>query len=122
MSREALSGHQAWSPSAPGSHLTSWIETIFGDREEAESALRADRPAFIIRRDIMKFVPEYIRACIISPGDIAQIKGFQELFIYLNQDASATLRQLVVAYFRNTPSLRGHLSQSCASVRSTKEF
>lgn len=50
---------------------------------------------------------------IVHSGDIAQIEGFRELFILLNTDPGADeLRQLIVTYFNNSPSLQGHLGQS----------
>jgi hypothetical protein len=83
------------------------------DSEDAEGALCSDRPNFIKSREILKLIPGKIRKRITHLGDNAQIEGFQELFIYLNQNPGPKiLRRLVVAYFHDTLHLRAHLSQS----------
>jgi len=80
---------------------------------EAESALCRDRPNFLTRHDIVQFIPPAIAKRVNHPGDIAQIEGFQELFVHLNTDPSAEkLRKLVVDYFNGSPILRPYLSQS----------
>jgi hypothetical protein len=97
------------SRSAP--RRSSWTETIFLDSFEAEAALCNERAAFIKRHDIMALIPETIKALIISM-ESAHIRGFRELFVYLNnQRATKKLRRLVVAYFRESPVLSGHLSE-----------
>jgi len=107
MSPEASSSRHAFPSRQP-----SWAERKFLDSEDAKAALCSDRPAFIIRHDILKHIPGKIKRCITYPGAVANIEGFQELFIYLNKTpGQKVLRQLVESYFASSPSLRGHLSQ-----------
>jgi hypothetical protein len=83
----------------------------FYPSDEAESALCRDRPNFLTRHDIMQFIPPAIAKRVNHPGDIAQIEGFQELFIHLNTDPSAEkLRKLIVDYCNDSPILRPYLS------------
>ena len=97
-------------PRSP-SYQSSWIEATFVDGEAAEDALCNDRPSFVVRNDIMSLIPRNIRRCLAHSADLAQIEGFQDLFIYLNDRPGAhELRRLVIAYFRSSPCLRGHLS------------
>ena len=85
----------------------------FYSSDEAESALCRDRPNFLTRHDIVQFIPPAIAKRVNHPGDIAQIEGFQELFLHLNTDSSAEkLRKLVADYFNGPPILRPYLSQS----------
>ena len=65
----------------------------------------------------MDLIPDEIKKQIVHAGDTAQIKGFQELFVYLNDKGSAKkLCRLVAFYFKDSPVLSGHLSewQACA--------
>ena len=48
---------------------------------------------------------------ITHPEPTAQITGFQELFVHLNRQNTEQLRLLVVEYFRESPVLRGNLSE-----------
>jgi len=80
--------------------------------DDAEAALCADRPTFIMRHEILKRTPGKIKKCITFPGDIAQIEGFQELFIYLTErPGSKALHRLIVSSIAGFHSLREHLSQ-----------
>jgi len=98
-------------PSSP--HRVTWTNKIFKKSDDAEDSLCKDRSAFVLRNDIMKLIPSRITKYMIHSGPEAQIRGFEELFLYLNKDrSSAPLRQLIHAYFNDSPSLRGHLSQS----------
>ena len=90
----------------------SWTQATFYNSFDAETGLSADRPSFIIRHDIMGLVPEEIKRQILHMGENAQIAGFRELFLYLNnQPRAKRLRALIIAYFRDSPVLRGHLSE-----------
>jgi len=90
---------------------------MFIDSDEAEAALAEDRSAFVRRYDIMALVPSHIKKCMIHSDAIAQIRGFQDLFVYLNKDSSPRqLRRLVEAYFMDCPPLRGYLSQLTLSL------
>jgi hypothetical protein len=81
------------------------------DGEDAETDLSMDRAKFLQRHDIMALIPKHIKRHIIHPGDRGQIHGFQELFVYLeNSSVALELRQLVAAYFAESPELRPHLS------------
>ena len=98
-------------PSSP--RQAAWTDETFIKSNEAEASLCEDRPAFVLRNDIMALIPNHIKKHIIHSNANAQILGFQELFVYLNKDRSpARLRQLISAYFNDSPPLRGHLSQS----------
>jgi hypothetical protein len=89
----------------------SWTEATFHNSFDAETGLSADRPGFITRHDIMRLIPEEIKRQIVHAGETAQIAGFRELFLHLNnQPRAQKLRGLVIAYFRDSPVLRGHLS------------
>jgi len=86
------------------SHQPSWTERKFLDGDDAEAALCFDRPAFIMRHDILKLIPGSIQRRITHPGDIVNIEGFWELFIYLNKTpGQKVLRQLVESYFASSP-------------------
>ena len=87
------------------------------DGEGAEMDLRTDRPKFLQRPDILALIPKRIKRHITHPGDVGQIYGFQELFLYLEQSSAAIdLRLLVTAYFASSPYLRRHLSMSYVTV------
>jgi len=91
--------------------------------DEAESALCRDRPNFLTRHDIVQLIPPAITKRVNHPGDIAQIEGFQELFVHLNTDPSAEkLRKLVVNYFNGSPILRPYLSQSHRLIYRTTRY
>lgn len=93
------------------------------DSDEAEDALCHDRPGFIMRREILKLIPGKIKKHITHPGDNAQIKGFQELFVYLNKHPGPErLRRAVAAFFDDTVHLRPHLSQSLLHPASRRHF
>ena len=110
MSRVASSSRRV--PSCLPSRRPSWTERTFVDSDDAEVALCSDRSAFIVRREILKSIPRKIKKQITHPGDNAHIDGFQELFVYLNKSPGPkVLRQLVISYFTDSSSLRGHLSQ-----------
>jgi hypothetical protein len=100
----------------------TWTDEIFKKSDDAEASLCEDRSAFVLRNDIMALIPPRITKFMNHSGPEAQIRGFQELFLYLNKDRSpAQLRQLIHAYFNDSPSLRGHLSQS-SHVSPMKEY
>src|ERR1700733_4993488 len=89
------------------SHGSSWTEATFVDSDEAEDALCNDRPSFVVRNDIMKLIPRKIQRRITHSADLAQIDGFQDLFIHLNSHPGPhELRHLIIAYFRGSPYLR----------------
>ena len=93
-------------------YRTTWAGETFVESFEAQIALSEDRPAFISRRDIMALIPDNIKLFIMHTDPRAQIDGFQELFVLLNNDPNrTTLRRLIEAYFNDSPPLRGHLSQ-----------
>ena len=99
-------------PSRLPSRRPSWTERTFVDSDDAETVLCSDRSAFIVRREILKSIPRKIKKRITHPGDNAHIDGFQELFVYLNKSPGPKiLRRLVISYFTDSSSLRGHLSQ-----------
>jgi len=94
-------------------YRVTWTDEIFKKSDDAEDSLCKDRSAFVLRNDIMKLIPRRITRYMTHSGPEAQIRGFEELFLYLNKDpSSAPLRELIHAYFNDSPSLRGHLSQS----------
>ena len=94
------------------SFCSVWTVDAFVDSDDAEAALCANRTAFV-QRDVKTSIPSHIWKQIVHPGDIAQITGFQELFLILNTNPAADgLRQLVVDYFNDSPPLRAHLSES----------
>ena len=94
-------------------YQVTWTNEIFKKSDEAEASLCEDRSVFVLRNDIMALIPRHITRYMIHSAPEAHIRGFQELFLYLNKDPSPTrLRQLIHAYFNDSPSLRGHLSQS----------
>jgi len=110
MSANASSSRHAVTPFP--SRRPSWTERTFVASDEAEAALCSDRPEFIKRKEILNLVPERIKKRIIHTGDNAQIKGFEELFIYLNENpGQKKLRQLIISYFKSSPSLHELLSQ-----------
>jgi hypothetical protein len=93
-------------------YRTTWAEETFIDSDQAQNELSSDRPAFILRKDIMALIPSDIKRHIIHPDAIAQIRGFTDLFIFLNNDYNATsLRPLIETYFNDSTPLRGNLSQ-----------
>ena len=97
---------------SPDPYRSDWTEETFVNSVEAETALCEDRSAFVLRNDIMALIPDNIKKYMIHSDTIAHIRGFQELFVYLNKGRNPTrLRQLLEAYFNNCPPLRGHLSQ-----------
>jgi hypothetical protein len=103
----------------PPAPRTTWAEETFIAPHEAETALSEDRQAFLSCRDIMGLIPRKISRHLVHSDPRAQIEGFQELFILLNNDPNAkALRQLIVSYFNNSPPLRGHLSQYSYSIPS----
>jgi hypothetical protein len=61
----------------------------------------------------MALIPRHIKMHIIHPGDNGQIRGFEELFVYLEVISVASeLRGLVEGYFAESPVLQPHLSVS----------
>ena len=103
-----------FSPSpSPTSRRTNWADDTFISSDEAVAALCNDRSSFVVRNDIMTLVPGHIRLRMTHHDASAHIPGFQELFIYLNNNQSSTrLRQRIEDYFDNSPPLRENLSQS----------
>jgi hypothetical protein len=90
----------------------SWTADTFHDSDQAELALCRNRPNFLRRDDIVKIIPSAIAKRIYHPGDIAQIAGFQELFVHLNTNPDAEeLRRLIVNYFNASFDLRCYLSK-----------
>jgi hypothetical protein len=76
------------------------------------SALCADRVKFVEQREIREATPEQIWTYIVHFDSSAQIKGFQELFVHINNDPNAdNLRLLIHGYFANSESrwLKAHL-------------
>ena len=114
MSRAKRSRRQRPSrPSHPSPHRRNWADDTFISSDDAEDALCNDRFSFVVRGDIMTFVPGHIRLRMTHHDPSAHIPGFQELFIYLNNNqGSMHLRQMIEDYFDNSPPLRGNLSQS----------
>jgi hypothetical protein len=109
--RKSDDGPPPRSVSPPGPQ-TTWAEETFVSVDEAKIALSEDRPAFVSHADIMELIPIHISWHIIHSDSVAQIRGFQELFILLNNDPNtSTLRRLIEAHFNDSPPLRGHLSQ-----------
>ena len=97
----------------PSPRRTSWADDTFSSSNEAQAALCNDRSSFVVRRDIMTLVPDHIEMRMTHHDPSAHIPGFQELFIYLNNNQSSMhLRQMIEDYFDNSPPLRGNLSQS----------
>ena len=89
-----------------------WTADTFHDSDQAELALCRDRPNFLMGYDIVKLIPSAIAKHIHYPGDIAQIAGFQELFVHLNTNPDAEeLRKLIVNYFNAPLNLRCYLSK-----------
>ena len=81
------------SPS-PSPCRTNWADDTFISSDEAVAALCNDRSSFVVRNDIMTLVPGHIRLRMTHHDASAHIPGFQELFIYLNNNQSSTrLRQ-----------------------------
>src|ERR1700733_1786922 len=65
----------------------------------------------------MALIPRNIKTHILHPGDTGQIRGFEELFVYLEiTPVALELRQLVVTYFAESPALRSHLSAYAMSL------
>jgi len=94
-------------------YRVTWTDETFKKSDEAEASLCEDRSAFVLRNDIMVLIPRRITKYMIHSAPEAHIRGFQELFLYLNKNRSPKrLRHLIHAYFNDSPSLRGHLSQS----------
>jgi len=94
-------------------YRVTWTDEIFKKSDDAEDSLCNDLSAFVLRNDIMKLIPRRITRYMTHSGPEAQIRGFQELFLYLNKDPSPMpLRHLIHTYFNDSPSLRGHLSPS----------
>ena len=89
---------------------SSWIVETFVDGISAEIDLCADRAGFIKRNDLMAHIPDHIKRRIMHPSPESQIRGFEELFVYLNTVGAEALRSLVIAYFDDTLPLRSHLS------------
>ena len=87
-----------------------WIAETFVDGISAEIDLCADRAGFIKRNDVMDHIPDHIKRRIMHPSPESQIRGFEELFVYLNTSGAEALRSLVIAYFDDTVPLRSHLS------------
>jgi len=91
--------------------LPGWLADTFVNSDGAEAALCADRSGFL-RNDQLELIPLDIQRHIIHPDVIAHIAGFRELFNYLNTNPTAnSLRQHVVDYFNDQPSLRVHLRE-----------
>jgi hypothetical protein len=100
------------SPS-PSLHRTSWADDTFISSNEAQAALCNDRSSVVVRGDIMTLVPDHIKMRMTHHDPSAHIPGFQELFIYLNNNRSSMrLRQMIEDYFDKSPPLRENLSQS----------
>ena len=97
----------------PSPRRTSWVDDTFISSDEAVTALCNDRFSFVMRGDIMTLVPGHIKLRMTHHDASAHIPGFQELFIYLNNNQSSMpLRQMIEDYFDISPPLRGNLSQS----------
>ena len=112
MSEISFSRHILRCRSPPFDRL-GWTADTFHDSDQAELALCRDRPNFLMRYDIVKLIPSAIAKHIYHPGDIAQIAGFQELFVHLNTNPDAEeLRKLIVNYFNALLNLRCYLSKS----------
>ena len=71
----------------------------------------SDRPRFLQQPEILELIPKSIMKKINNPGDIAQLLGFEALFIYLERPGTDDLRERIETYFWNHRDLRGHLSK-----------
>ena len=97
----------------PSPCRTNWADDAFISSNEAQAALCNDRSSFVVCSDIMTLVPDHIKMRMTHHDPSAHIPGFQELFIYLNNNQSSMrLRQMIEDYFDKSPPLREHLSQS----------
>jgi hypothetical protein len=97
--------------SHPSLHRNTWAQEKFINADQAEAALCGDRPAFVSRNDIMRLIPKHIKKRILHSDALAQIRGFEDLFIFLNENRrTKSLRGLIETYFDNSPPLQGHLS------------
>jgi hypothetical protein len=111
MSIEASSSRHA--PLRPLPNQLSWTQKSFVDSDQAEAALCADRAAFVQNHTVMRMIPRKISKHIEHHDAVAQIRGFQELFIYLNKKfCSKSLRGRIRTHFLDSPYLCGHISES----------
>jgi len=104
------------SSSRPPPSRPKWTEETFISSDEALAALAEDYSVFIGRYDIMNHIPGRIKKFMRLASrrvDPHAMLGFQDLFCHLDSERCSTLlRELIEAYFNDSPSLRGHLSQS----------
>jgi len=88
---------------------SSWTADTFIDSNDAEDALCGDRSGFLKSVQI-ELIPRHIWSHLIHPEPAVHIKGFRNLFDYLNTEPIVDdLRQLVVNYFNEYPYLQPHL-------------
>ena len=79
-------------------------------------ALNDARVAFLQWGGVSKLLPQGVRMHLNNGTGDGQIKGFNELFLFLAGSVGADeLRKKVLEFFSFTPSLEGHLksSRSC---------
>lgn len=79
-------------------------------------ALNNEREAFLHWGKASRLMPRHVRVCLNNKTGDGQIKGFDELFVYLARtEASDELREKVLEFFSITPALKRHLkpSRSC---------
>ena len=105
------------SSSCPPRSRPKWTEETFINSDEALAALSEDLSVFMQRHDITMHIPPRIQKFMYfaSRGctDFRAIVGFQDLFCHLDSERCPTLlRELIKAYFNDSPPLREHLSQS----------
>jgi hypothetical protein len=76
------------------------------DRENGLSAeidLCADRAGLIKRKDIIDHTLDHMKRHIMHPSPESQIRGFKDLFVYLNTTPGVeALRRPVTTYFSGT--------------------
>jgi hypothetical protein len=100
--------------------MRGWASRVFKDSDNAEDALSADRAGFVKQDEIRALIPRRIWMHIIHGESSAQIRGFQDLFIYLNNDPNANdLRRLICDYFVDSRPLRAHLRSDYVASQST---
>ena len=79
-------------------------------------ALNDEREAFLQWGHALELMPRHVRVCLNNKTGDGQIKGFDELFVYLARtEASDELREKVLEFFIRTPVLQQHLKprRSC---------
>ena len=110
--------HEFFSSLTFTSFYSGWLAETFVNGDDAESSLCADLSSFL-QNDQLELIPLHIRNRIIHAGVLAQIKGFRELFEYLNTEPLTNdLRQLVMNHFNERPYLQEHLREPLSTSSS----